>query len=499
MKKYKILFITYTHSNGGGVENLLTNLVNNLNPNFYDIDIIEVQGFSVKKEPINNGITLLRPFVKYRSAWTCKAIKHILYYRPEIIKNLFRLYNYDIVITWNNQLPSFCLRAFKNEVKIAWFHGAINDLLCDESDEKACFLRKLQFQAWSNADRIAVVSQKSFQSLSDIYPSLRYKTKIMLNGSDLERIQRLSRENLPLELPLNFNSNIIACIGRLDKNKNFQLLIRAVSKTIISGINCCLLILGDGELRHELEALALEEGLTGRVFFAGYQSNPYPFIKKIKILCITSFSEGFSISALEAMTLGKPFVTTPVAGASEELAGEQMCGLVSGWDVDEYSACIKKLLTDDNIYTSMSRNCVIRAQDFSIERYAANFENLINEVTNSAPRNIDLSVNTGEKAEKRNRFAEFKAVLYFTLSYSLLAHHKLWRDGNVLAAYRRLKIQPSALNMIKFMYRFLRHTIFEILVFPFTFFIALVKGANFGKNNQVIQKLQLLNPFPLKL
>lgn len=481
MKKYKILFITYTHSNGGGVENLLTNLVNNLNPNSYNIDIIEVQEFSIKKEPINNGITLLRPFVKYRNAWTCKAIKHILYYRPEIVKYLFGLYNYDIVITWNNQLPSFCLRAFKNEAKIAWFHGAITDLLCDESDEKACFLRKLQFQAWRNADRIAVVSQKSFRSFSDIYPSLQYKTKTMFNGSDLARIQRLSRENLPLELPPCFNSNIIAGMGRLDKNKNFQLLIRAVSKVIHSGFDCCLLILGEGELRCELEKLISEEKISGRVLLCGYQNNPYPIINKIKVFCVTSFSEGFHLATLEAMALGKPFVTTPVAGASEELAWNQKCGLVSRWDVDEYSACIKKLLTDDDIYTSMSRNCVIRSQDFSIERYAENFKNLINEVMNSASRNTDLSVNAGEKIEERNRFAEFKAVLYFTLSYSLLAHHKLWRDGNVLAAHKRLKNQPSAINLIKFMYRFLRHTIFEILVFPFTFFIAIVKGANLGK------------------
>jgi glycosyltransferase involved in cell wall biosynthesis len=481
MKKYKILFITYTHSKGGGVENLLTNLVNNLSPDNYDIDIIEVEGFTVKKEPINNQITLLRPFVKYKMAWTRKAIKHILYYRPEIIKYLFRLYNYDIVITWNNQLPSFCLHAFKNEAKIAWFHGAMNDLLCDGADEKACFLREIQLQAWSTADRIVTISQKSFQALNDIYPSLQHKTKIVLNGSDLARIQRLSQENLPLELPSCFNSNIIAGIGRFDKNKNFQLLIRAVSKVIHSGIDCCLLLLGDGELRSELEVLVREEGLDGRVFFAGYQNNPYPFINKIKILCVTSLSEGFHLGTLEAMTLAKPFVTTPVAGVSEELAWNQRCGLVSGWDVDEYSDCIKRLLTDDALYTAMSRNCVIRVQDFSIERYAENFENLINEIMNSDTRCRDPSVIAGEKVEERDPFAEFKAVLYFTLSYSLLAHYKLWRDGNVLAAYKRLKNQPSVINMIKFMYRFLRHTVFEIVVFPFTFFIALVKGANLGK------------------
>jgi hypothetical protein len=97
MEKYRILFITYTYSNGGGAENLLTNLVNNLNPHSYSIDIIEVQDFTVKKEPLNNEITLRRLFIKYKSKWTGRAIEHILYYRPEIIKHLFNMLKISIV------------------------------------------------------------------------------------------------------------------------------------------------------------------------------------------------------------------------------------------------------------------------------------------------------------------------------------------------------------------------------------------------------------------
>jgi glycosyltransferase involved in cell wall biosynthesis len=459
---------------GGGAENLLTNLVNNLNLDSYNIDIIEVDGFSVKKEPINKRIRLFQPFFKHKSYLTGKAIKHILYYHPEIIKYLFKLYNYDIVIAWSNKLPSFCLQAFKSEAKIAWFHGALTDLLCDVPDIETDFLRKVQLQAWSTADKIVAVSQKSLQALNDIYPSLQHKTKTILNGSDLAKIKRLSQEHLPLELPQCFNSNIIAGIVRLEENKNFQLLIRSVSKVIHSGIDCYLLILGDGELRGKLEKLTSEERISSRVLFLGYQNNPYPFINKIKILCVTSFSEGLPLGTLEAMTLGKPFVTTPVAGASEELAWNQKCGLVSEWDVDEYSSCIKNLLKDDDLYARMSRDCIIRAQEFSIERYVENFKNLINEVMNSPPRNIALSINAVKNAEKRNRLTEFKAILYFALSYSFLAHYRFWRNRNVRTTYQRFKIQPSVLNIIKLIYRLLP-PIFEIIVFPFTFFIALVK------------------------
>ena len=58
----KILFLTYTHSKGGGGEAVLTTLVNNLHKT-WQIDILEVIHFDVKEEPINQNIKLLPPLI----------------------------------------------------------------------------------------------------------------------------------------------------------------------------------------------------------------------------------------------------------------------------------------------------------------------------------------------------------------------------------------------------------------------------------------------------
>ncbi|MDR2097187.1 MAG: hypothetical protein LBP37_01535, partial [Spirochaetaceae bacterium] len=86
----------------------------------------------------------------------------------------------------------------------------------------------------------------------------------------------------------------------------------------------------------------------------------------------------------------------------------------------------------------------------------------------------------GRTTEQRNYFAEFKARLYFVLSYSLLSH-RLWFNVNLQTAYKMLKNRPSAVNMIKFIYRFFRHTVCVILFSPITFAIALIEQFNFGK------------------
>ena len=61
MERIKLLFITYTHSNGGGAEKVLTTFVNNLDSTKYDISIFEIVQYNVKREPINSNIKLLPP------------------------------------------------------------------------------------------------------------------------------------------------------------------------------------------------------------------------------------------------------------------------------------------------------------------------------------------------------------------------------------------------------------------------------------------------------
>ncbi len=62
MKK-KVLFIIWSYSYGGGAERILTNIVNNLDPSKYEIDILEYVYAGIKKEEINDNINLLNPII----------------------------------------------------------------------------------------------------------------------------------------------------------------------------------------------------------------------------------------------------------------------------------------------------------------------------------------------------------------------------------------------------------------------------------------------------
>lgn len=123
----KILFITCTHSGGGGAETVLTTLVNHF-PKDWHIDILEIMNYSVKKEPINQNINLLSPLANSSYKAIDRVMLHMCVKHPDVIKTLRGLNGYDVVIGWTHKEATFMLVAFNDCKKIAWFHEMVDNL-----------------------------------------------------------------------------------------------------------------------------------------------------------------------------------------------------------------------------------------------------------------------------------------------------------------------------------------------------------------------------------
>jgi hypothetical protein len=265
------------------------------------------------------------------------------------------------------------------------------------------------------------------------------------------------------------SQNIIIGAGRLDQNKNFELLIRSVSGVIHSGINCFLIILGHGNLLPKLQEIAIQEDIKDFVLFAGFPHNQYPYFRLSKIVCVSSYSEGWGMTLVEGMSLGKPFVTTPVSGASEELADNGKCGLVSDWNIEEYANCIKKLLTDQNLYEEMSKNCMEKARGFSIENATNKFDALIDKWLNIKNTNNRTDYEKKDYSKKKRVYA----ICCFAFAFGNI------KNSLLNAAFRRLKNNCSPINVIKLFYRLMLFIAYSIL-FPFKFCIGFVHGCFLG-------------------
>ena len=444
----KLLFIPYTFTNGGGAEKVLQLLVNNIPSDSYDVTIQEVEAFD-KSLSLNDNIILRKAFFEqnFPNA-TFKPLNHFLLCNfPSLLKSIFHLNNFDVVITFNYQLPSFMLPAFDEAKKIAWFHSDIYDL-----NEKNCTWEKQkQHDVWKNVDKIVTISNKSLKSLKDVFPDFSDLSTIIHNGLDFSEIENLKNEELDCKVP---STDFIVGIGRLDERKNFSLLIKAFAELRKKNTAVELCLIGQGDLYSELRSLAESLNVNEYVHFLGFQKNPIKYLKNAKLLCVTSLSEGWPTVVMESMALGIPFVTTPVAGASEELCDDGKCGLVSKYNPKEYADAVENLLTDEKLYKTMSSNCKKTIQQYSAENYAAEFCKLL----------AELDIKHSEKSHKKN-INIFNYIIYWLL-YSL----------NIGDLYNRAKIICKRIKEKRFI-KIIKNSVYFtglIILLPFTFILKTV-------------------------
>ena len=145
-------------------------------------------------------------------------------------------------------------------------------------------------------------------------------------------------------------TRVIAGVGRLDANKNFAMLIRAVARLHLShpAHPVRLVLYGDGEDREKLEKLTDALGIADEVRFAGQTTRIAEELAGADIFCLTSGREGMPNALIEAMCLGLPCITTDcLYGGIGQLVhdGEDAVVIPAG-DEDALVAALERLLGD---------------------------------------------------------------------------------------------------------------------------------------------------------
>lgn len=136
------------------------------------------------------------------------------------------------------------------------------------------------------------------------------------NMQDPDRILRLAEEELPAADQQWFSGGgpVFINIGRLSVEKGQDRLIRAFARISHEHPQARLLILGDGPLRGALQTLIAELGMGERVLLAGSRANPYSYLQRSSCFVLSSHHEAKTMSLIEALIVGMPFVATDIVG-----------------------------------------------------------------------------------------------------------------------------------------------------------------------------------------
>lgn len=111
----------------------------------------------------------------------------------------------------------------------------------------------------------------------------------------------------------------LVCVGRLCAQKGQLLLLQAMRKLVADGVDCRLTLVGDGELRAAIETMIHDYDLRDRVKITGWASGceVQAAILAARALVLPSFAEGLPVVIMEALALGRPVISTYVAGIPE--------------------------------------------------------------------------------------------------------------------------------------------------------------------------------------
>ena len=198
------------------------------------------------------------------------------------------------------------------------------------------------------------------------------------HGIDIDAVRAAAAEAVPPAEALRATAGeyVVAC-GRLTPQKDYPTLLRAFAAARSRGLSGSLRIIGDGEERPRLEALARELGIAGHVRFLGHLDNPFPVMARARLLVLSSAWEGFGLVLVEAMALGLPVISTDCpSGPAEILQGGRSGTLVPVGDVAALAAAMADVWTSDERRAAMSSESRRRAEAFSMAEMARRYRDL---------------------------------------------------------------------------------------------------------------------------
>ncbi len=369
-EKIKILFFHFDLGYGGA-ERVLVNLLNNLNPDKYDITLITLFHYGVAAKE-------LRDNVRWKWVLDRKPFRGITYilklFSPKLLHKLFIRDKYDIEIAYIEGSPTRIISGCQDDGtrKYAWIHVQIDNF-------------KQFFHAFRNKGEV-IRSYNRFDGLAGvseyIVDDFQIKTQnriqplsVVHNVVEVEEIIKQGQE--PISIRLNPQRINICSVGRFNIQKGYDRLIRSLIRLKEEGNDCFhLYLIGIGELKEEISQMVERSAIKGDVTFLGYQENPHKYVSKMDFFVCSSYREGYSTAVTESIINHTPVLTTDCSGM-REILGNDGAGIIVDNDEQALYDGLKLILTDQTLRERCRKKTIERAAYFSKENAIMQFEKFI--------------------------------------------------------------------------------------------------------------------------
>lgn len=362
-KGKKICIVASSLGKGGAERSsaLLSIMLSNLGYDIYIVTVLDSVEYTYEGQLFNLGA------LKKQSDGFLGRIN-----RLKKFKNFLRANEIDVVIDNRSRVQTY------REIIVTKFIYTIPTIyvIHNFNTEKA-FTKYKWVNKWLYRNEyMTAVSEAATQKFKNLYVLNHIRT--IYNGFDFETIRTLATATIEKDIPENY----MLFYGRIDNyHKNLKLLIEAYSLSDLSTHNYKLLILGNGPDLDLIKAYAKTLKVEHSVIFKGHVSNPYPYVKNAKFTVLTSRFEGFPMVVPESLSLGIPVISVDCqSGPNEVIINNHNGILVENYKPQKLANAFNRLVLNDELYITCSKNAVESVKQFSIESISNSWDKLLNDI-----------------------------------------------------------------------------------------------------------------------
>lgn len=352
--------ITSLHT--GGAETLIVNLMPRFKALGHEVGVVVFNGE--------------RTALMERLEWDCPECRIYSlgksYYNPWYIVKLLRIMRkYDIVHTHNSspQLYAAIANLFCRKKLVTTEHSTNN-----RKREQGGLLRlidKWMYRRYHKVICISEVAEKMLRGYLGVNENDNGNICTINNGVDVELFHNAE----PLK-DLQTERFVAVMVAGFREAKDQDTLIKAMS--LLPKDQYEVWLVGDGERRASLQSMVDSLGLQERVKFLGLRMDVPNILKTADVVVMSSHWEGLSLSNIEGMSAGKPFVASDVNGLHEVTQGYGI--LFPHGDAEALSEIITKLHNDPTYYQQVAQRCYNRAQQFDIRNMVKEYNEVYGNV-----------------------------------------------------------------------------------------------------------------------
>ncbi|WP_246879932.1 glycosyltransferase family 4 protein [Bacillus suaedae] len=221
-----------------------------------------------------------------------------------------------------------------------------------------------------DTDCLITINSEDYQLAKDHHFKAKKIKHINGVGVDTERYKPVSekgKEEAKRKFGYQASDFLLIYAAEFNKNKNQQLLIKALARVKDELPVARLLLAGEGPLKEQCRELAENLGIEDRVEFMGFRHDLEHLLPACDLAVASSLREGLPVNIMEAMACGLPVVASQNRGHRELIAERKNGFLVDPYDVDGFASRLEKVYFLKQLRYQLGAGSLVKVKEYSIQ------------------------------------------------------------------------------------------------------------------------------------